>query len=127
MPRYYTLAEANEMLTIIRPMVEELMEIGKRIRERRPKLWEMAEKAAGNGGSSTLSKLLPDFDRLYMLLHRLQDMDLEVKDVSIGLVDFRALRDGREVYLCWKYGEESIRFWHELDAGFAGRQPIETF
>lgn len=127
MPRYYTLAEANEMLTVVRPMVEELMEIGRRIRERRPEIWEMAEKAAGNGGSSILSKLLPDFDRLYVLLHRLQDIDVEVKDVSIGLVDFRALRDGREVYLCWKYGEGSIQFWHELDAGFAGRQPIETF
>ena len=48
----------------------------------------------------------------------------EVKDVQTGLVDFRAMRDGRAVYLCWRLGEEDIAFWHELDAGFAGRQPL---
>jgi hypothetical protein len=43
------------------------------------------------------------------------------------LFDFPALRQGREVYLCWKYGEKEIAFWHEVEAGFAGRQPIEDF
>jgi len=48
-----------------------------------------------------------------------------VKDLTIGLIDFVALHDGREVYLCWQYGEESIQFWHEIEAGFAGRQPLD--
>jgi hypothetical protein len=83
------------------------------------------QKSAGNGGNPALSKLLPDFDRLDALLHKVQDMGIEVKDLTIGLIDFVGLRDGREVYLCWKYGEDSIQFWHETDAGFSGRQLID--
>jgi hypothetical protein len=48
-----------------------------------------------------------------------------VKDLDIGLCDFLGLREGREVWLCWQYGEKAIRFWHDLDAGFSGRQPID--
>jgi hypothetical protein len=59
------------------------------------------------------------------LIHRLQDLGIEVKDIATGLIDFPALRDGRAIYLCWKYNEESIQFWHEMDAGFAGRQLID--
>ena len=85
----------------------------------------MVEKSAGNGGNPTLSKMLPDFDRLDLVLHELQDMGIEVKDLSTGLIDFPALKDGRVVYLCWKYNEGSIQFWHEIEAGFAGRQLID--
>ncbi len=125
MPKYYTPREANEMLTIVRPMVEELMLIAERIRTHQPEMWALAKKAAGNGGSPTLSKLLPDFDRLHELLHRFKDMEIEVKDLNIGLIDFVGLREGREVYLCWKYGEDRVQFWHEKEAGFAGRQLID--
>ena len=55
----------------------------------------------------------------------LQDLGCEVKDLEMGLVDFRSLREGREVYLCWRVGEETISYWHELDAGFGGRQPLD--
>ncbi|GAB4498572.1 MAG: hypothetical protein OHK003_11280 [Anaerolineales bacterium] len=125
MPKYYTPAEANNLLEIVRPMVGELMEIGERIRSRQPEIWLVVEKSAGNGGNPELSKMLPDFDRLDAILHRLQDMDIQVKDLSTGLIDFLAVKDGRAIYLCWKYGEGSIQFWHEIEAGFAGRQPID--
>ncbi|MDP1546058.1 MAG: DUF2203 domain-containing protein [Anaerolineales bacterium] len=125
MPKYYTPREANEMLVVVRPMVEELMGIAERIHARQPELWEMAKKAAGNGGSANLSKLLPDFDRFHALMHRMNDLNVEIKDVFIGLIDFRALHEGREVYLCWQYGEENIKYWHDIEAGFQGRQVID--
>ena len=125
MPKYYTPKEANNLLEIVRPMIGEMITISEKIREKQPELWTLAEKSAGNGGNPTLSKLLPDFDRLHELLHQIQDMDIEVKDATIGLIDFVALKDGREVYLCWKYGEEQIQFYHEIEAGFAGRQKID--
>jgi len=125
MPRYYTPAEANNLLEVVRPMVGELIKIGGRIREHQPEIWLVVEKSAGNGGNPTLSKMLPDFDRLDAILHRLQDMEIEVKDLSTGLIDFPAVKDGRVIYLCWKYDEGSIQFWHEVEAGFAGRQPID--
>jgi len=125
MPKYYTPKEANHQLEVVRPMVGELMTISERIRAHQPEIWSVVEKSAGNGGNPTLSKMLPDFDRLDALLHQLQDMGIEVKDLSTGLIDFPALKDGRVVYLCWKYNEDSIQFWHEIEAGFAGREPID--
>ena len=125
MPKYYTPKEANDALSIIRPMLAEMMEIGEKIRAHQPELWDLVQKSAGNGGNPKLSKLLTDFDRLDFLLHQIQDMGIQVKDLTIGLIDFIAIRDGREVYLCWKYGEDSIQFWHEVEAGFSGRQLID--
>lgn len=125
MPKYYTPSEANEMLIVVRPMVGELMGIAERIRAHQPELWELAEKAAGNGGSAALSKLLPDFDRFHTLMHHLNDLGVEIKDVTIGLIDFRAMHEGRDVYLCWKYNEGRIQFWHEIEAGFQGRRVID--
>lgn len=125
MPKYYTPKEANEALSVVQPLIEEMMKIGDKIREHQPELWTLVEKSAGNGGNPTLSKLLTDFDHLDALLHQVQDMGIEVKDLTVGLIDFVALHDGREVYLCWKYGEDSIQFWHEIEAGFQGRQLID--
>ena len=81
MPKYYTPKEANETLTIVRPMLAELMQIGGRIRAHQPEYWSVVQKSAGNGGNPALSKLLPDFDRLDELLHKIQDMGIEVKDL----------------------------------------------
>jgi len=125
MPKYYTPKEANKALTKIRPMVEEMMNISDKVRAHQPEYWSVMQKTAGNGGNPELSRLLPEFDRLDALLHQIQDMGIEVKDLTVGLVDFVAIHDGREVYLCWKFGEESIEYWHELDGGFQGRRPID--
>ena len=125
MPRYYTPKEANETLPKIRPLLQEMMQIGDKVRELQPELWAAVQKSAGNGGNPTLSKLLKDFDRLDALLHQIQDMGIQVKDLQTGLVDFPAWHDEHEVYLCWRYGEDDIQFWHEIEAGFAGRQPID--
>lgn len=125
MPKYYTPTQANNLLGIVRPMVREMMIIAEKIQAHQPELWTLAKKAAGNGGSPTLSKLLPDFDRLHSLLHQIQDMGIEIKDLTTGLIDFVCLKDNREIYLCWKYNEDRVQFWHEIEAGFAGRQIID--
>ena len=85
------------------------------------------ERAAGNGGSQVASKLVREFERLDALIHQVQDTGVLFKDINLGLLDFPALRNGREVYLCWKHGEKDIEFWHEIEAGYAGRRPIASF
>src|SRR5438552_1492754 len=62
-------------------------------------------------------------EEIHKKLQPLVDLGIEVKAID-GLVDFRALRNGKTVYLCWRYGEEEIGFWHELDTGFSSRRPI---
>lgn len=125
MPKYYTPREANETLIVIRPMLDEMMRIGEKIRAHQPELWVMVQKSAGNGGNPTLSKLLGEFDRLDELIHKVQNMGIHIKDLASGLIDFPAWHDGREVYLCWKSGEGDVEYWHDIDAGFAGRQLID--
>jgi len=127
MPRYFSLSEANEALKTIRPLMDEVQAIREKILADQPEAWPAIEKSAGNGGNKVLSKMVQDFERLDALIHRILDTGAQIKDINIGLLDFSAIRNGREVYLCWKHGEDDIVFWHEVDAGFAGRQPIESF
>ena len=127
MPRYFTLVEANQTLEAIRPMMEEIQSIRGTILAHQPEAWPAVERAAGKGGSHAASLLALDFGRLDDLVHQIMDTGTLIKDLDTGLLDFPALRKGQEVYLCWQFGEPRIDFWHEIEAGFAGRRPIERF
>lgn len=127
MPQFFTLKEAHQSLNIIRPLMDEVQAIREKILDSQPEAWPAIEKSAGNGGNKALSRMVDDFEKLDKLIHQILDTGVQIKDINIGLLDFSAMRDGHEVYLCWKYGEDDIAFWHEVDAGYAGRQPIETF
>jgi len=127
MSHYFTLQEANQALTSIRAWMDEIQAIRFEILAHQPEIWNVMEKSAGNGGNPTLSRMVPRFDRLDKLIHNIQDIGVLIKDINTGLLDFPALRHGIEVYLCWKYGEGDIAYWHEIEAGFAGRQSIDLF
>ena len=127
MPKFFTLQQANETLKTIRPLMDELQAIRQHILEKQPEAWTAIEKSIGNGGNPTLSRMVQDFEKLDALVHQILDTGVQIKDVNLGLLDFSARKDGREVYLCWQHGEGDIAFWHEVDAGYAGRQPIESF
>jgi hypothetical protein len=124
MARYFSLDEANAVVTVIRPLMREILDIRQSILAKRPEAWPALEKSAGNGGSKVASELALEFKRLDGLVRQVLATGVEIKDINSGLVDFLALREGREVYLCWQYGEDEIGFWHDLDAGFAGRQAL---
>jgi len=127
MARYFTLQEANETLNAIRPLMDEVQRIRNKILAKQPEAWPALERSLGNGGNRALSNLVQDFEKLDALVHRIQETGVLIKDINMGLLDFPALKDGREVYLCWQSGEGEIAFWHEVEAGYAGRQPIESF
>lgn len=125
--RYFSLEEARATLQIIRPLIEEVDRIRRLILEQRPEVWPAMASSVGDGGNPRLSKLVREFDRLDNVVRQILATGVEIKDINSGLLDFPAMRAGREVCLCWKAGETTIGFWHEIDAGFAGRQPIESF
>ena len=127
MPKYFTLHKANETLALIRPWMDEVMRIRQRILVHQPEAWPAIQKSAGNGGNPSLSKIVFDFEKFDALIHKIQDAGAQIKDINIGLIDFSAQRNGREVYLCWQHGEGDIAYWHEVDDGYAGRQPISSF
>lgn len=124
MPHYFTLEEANEVVRQIQPLLSKILEIRQRVLEQRTDLIPILQKVRGNGGSRKASDLVDEFRRLEELVTQIQASGAIVKDINRGLIDFPHWRDGREVYLCWQFGEDEIRYWHEIDAGFAGRQPL---
>jgi hypothetical protein len=121
--RHYTLEQANAAL----PWVTERLE---RLREAQALLTEkeardaLSEAAPGNGGGEPGQVVSEGFLSLRSGLAELEALEIVLRDLERGLVDFPAMREGREIYLCWIEGEDEIAFWHELEAGYAGRQPL---
>ncbi len=81
----------------------------------------MIDRAAWRAGTARLENLTA---AIQQALQQIADMGGVPKDLELGLVDFLHVRDGREVNLCWKYGEREIRFWHGLDEGYSARKPL---
>jgi hypothetical protein len=123
-PYLFTPEEANALLEEIRPIVGEMLTARQEVLLLRPSLEGMLEKMLGNGGSRQAGELLEAFERLRQAVVEIQAKGVLVKDIQSGLLDFPSLREGRTVFLCWQYDEPGVTFWHELDAGFAGRKPI---
>ncbi len=124
MPKYFTVDEANALLPRLKVLLENMLAARQRIIDDR-QTWEpMIEKAGGNGGGERGQKLFQDSEKIQAILEQINEWGILIKDVDTGLVDFPYLRHGREVYLCWRLGEPRIGYWHDVDTGFAGRQPL---
>jgi hypothetical protein len=120
----FSLREASDLLPTVRALVDELMAGRERILALGSELWTTAETAINDGGSGVGGPVLAEVLGMRRAVATLRGLGVELKDLNAGLVDFPARFQGREVYLCWRHGEERIAYWHELDAGFAGRQPV---
>ncbi|MGH2762854.1 MAG: DUF2203 domain-containing protein [Thermoleophilaceae bacterium] len=124
MTRHHSVEEASALL----PRVRELLE---RMRSARDRLGDAEARAAltaagqGNGGGEPGKVVSEGFLELREAMLELRERAIVLRDLDRGLVDFPTLRDGQEVYLCWEEGEAEIGFWHEPDAGFAGRRPLD--
>jgi hypothetical protein len=130
--RYFTTQEANEALAEVRPLAERVVEHRRRLLAANAKRAGLVAQIQGNGGGITpsdLSELEVEIDRhsgaLQRSVERLQALGVLVKDLDAGLVDFPSLRDGEEVLLCWRLGEDAVEHWHGVDEGFAGRKRLE--
>jgi len=126
--RLFTVEEANEALAGVAPMLAAMRDARADLEEARRALGQLTPKMRSNGSAALATELEGRIDNLgrdiVEGLNRLAAMGVEVKDVSRGLIDFPSLRHDRVVYLCWQLGEGPIAYWHEIDAGFAGRRPI---
>lgn len=128
--RYFTLEQANKMLPLVGAIVSDVVKQYADLCERRDRLALIRGRGNEARGpyreelDEVSDQLQRDAERLKDLIEELNALGVEFKDPNIGLVDFPAMVEGREVYLCWKLGEPEVQFWHELDAGFRGRQPV---
>ena len=123
--KVYTLAEARSVLPKVRALMAQAMTARDEIIALRPEAWPILRKAAGNGGNVQTTELFQQFLRLEAGVKGMMGMGIVVKDMDSGLVDFLADYKGRCVYLCWKYDEPDLLYWHDLYAGFSGRQRLD--
>jgi hypothetical protein len=128
--RSFTPAEANSALSEVRPLVERMVAARARLRELEGEQREVVQIVAGNGsgfavGEARSEEFAAAAAEFGDCVERLTALGVQVKDADAGLVDFPSRREGEAVLLCWRAGEESVQFWHDLEAGFAGRKPID--
>lgn len=122
--RHFSVEEANALLPTLDTML-------RRLREERDRLTDaeahelLSTAAPGNGGGQQGREVGEAFLAVRELLGEIQQLGIVVRDVDRGLIDFPAILEGREVYLCWQLDEDGIGFWHDLESGFHGRQPLE--
>ncbi len=122
--RYFTLEEANACIPELVDEISLLRAIRNLLAGLHAEITPLLEVVSSNGGSKHTAALLRATTRFQEVLDRIADRGCHLKGLDPGLVDFPHLRDGREVYLCWRMGENQIRYWHEIEDGFDGRQPL---
>jgi hypothetical protein len=124
--KLFTIQEANALLPSVRMIVAKIQQAHRRVAQYRDQAKEAAEAAEKGGGG--ISSGLAYAQALTVLTTQISDLEalgVQLKDFERGLVDFPSLRDGRVVLLCWQMGEgDELEWWHNVDAGFAGRTPL---
>ena len=128
--KHYTLDEANAMLPLLRAILRDVTTLANELRDRYERLVRLQQaKGLDKAHEEEVQQLLAEFERgqerMREYEQELEKLGVELKDYYTGLIDFRHLRDGKEVYLCWRLGEEEVAHWHDLNAGFSGRKKLE--
>jgi hypothetical protein len=121
--RHYSIAQANAALGFVGERIERLRDARTRLSDEEARE-ALAEAGPQNGGGAPGKQVSDAFLDLRSALTDLQEMDVVLRDLERGLVDFPSMREGEEVYLCWEEGEAEVGFWHDAESGYGGRQPL---
>ena len=122
----FTIVEANKLIPIVRPQLERLSALADRIAEMRERAKAAAAASGFGGGMKDGANYVRALIDIGDISGEISALGIQLKDYGRGLIDFPCLRDERVVLLCWQLGErEEIEWWHETEAGFAGRQRLQ--
>jgi hypothetical protein len=121
--RHYSIEQANAAIGWVRERIERMRAARKQLGDEEARA-ALADAAPTNGGGEPGMVVSEAFLDLRNALIELNEMDIVLRDLERGLFDFPALRDGDEVYLCVEDGEDEIGYWHDIEAGYGGRQPL---
>ena len=122
--RHYTLEQATAALPWVQERIERLRSAREGLNDEDARA-ALAEAGPTNGGGRAGRVVSEAFMKMRAALTELRAMEVVLRDLDRGLVDFPTLRDGREVYLCWQAGEDEVGHWHDADEGFDGRAPLD--
>jgi len=123
--RIFTLAEAQSLLPRLRSLLTVIGKEWNHVRELNPDVQKARDNAPFDGHSRSGVEYVESVSQLMFWIHQIKDMGVLLKDADRGLCDFPYMREGRVVYLCWQLGEDQIEYWHEIETGFAGREPLD--
>jgi hypothetical protein len=125
---YYDMAQANERVDELRPVLTALRDDRDAIAAAQQHLQELREAPDLDARNAELLKeqerMTRTVRRMEVAVRQIDAWGISLRDIGTGLIDFPALVNGRPIWLCWKLGEDDIAFWHELEAGIAGRRPL---
>lgn len=121
--KLFSVEEAKALLPEIKRLWRKIDRARATMRRLAPEA-ELASKQTGGGGTLYGLQYVHALTTLMEGAQEVMSLGVEIKDFDKGLCDFPHMRDGRVVYLCWMKGEDGIEWWHDIDAGFAGRQPL---
>ena len=124
--RFFTVSEANALIPFLTERVEELRSIYDELNRSYKNLTHSPQDIQSNGGMPVDGRYFHLICSLQTVATEIDSKGCQIKDLEGGLIDFPTVWEGREVFLCWKIGELEVGFWHEIDAGFAGRQPLSN-
>jgi hypothetical protein len=122
--RHYTVEEARALLPQVRRWLQQLTQLRRQFQECESHLSGPLSAGADCGGER-VNRLARTTVDLRSILQEFERREIQIKDLDRGLVDFPAVLSGKEVFLCWEQDEQDIEFWHDLDAGYAGRERLE--
>jgi hypothetical protein len=122
--RHFTRAEANALLPQLTAMLSQLREAKDELTDSEAHE-ALGEAAPSNGGGDEGKQVGVAFLEVRRILGTIEESGIVLRDIDRGLIDFPALIGGREVYLCWEVGEDDVAFWHDMDAGYGGREPLD--
>ena len=123
-PKLFTVEEANDLIPKLKELLEDVSAHRDAMREKAPHMEPILRAAGSNGGGKVGAEYGAEAYRLYLAIEAIREEGVLLKDLDTGLLDFPHEREGRVVFLCWQPPEESIGFWHEIEAGYPGRQPL---
>lgn len=123
--RIFTLAEAQNLLPRLRILLTEVGQQWEHVRKLNPEVQKARDNAQFDGYSKFGAEYVEAVSHLMLLIHQIKDMGVFLKDADKGLCDFPYIRKGRVVYLCWQLGEDEIQYWHDIETGFGGREPLD--
>jgi hypothetical protein len=124
--RFFTVLEANELIPFLTERLRQLRTLHRGLKNKAEEQAPDLQEVILRGGIPVDNGYLHLVSRLQGLCSEIGAKGCHIKDVECGLVDFPTIWEGREVYLCWQLGETEVTFWHEEDAGYAGRQPLKN-
>lgn len=122
--KHYTREEAHSLLPQVRQWLQRLVKLRRTLEQQEQRLDELMTPGRDLGGEEVNQwvRTMADVKETWLEFHR---REIQVKDLDRGLVDFPTILDGKEVFLCWESEEEDIAYWHDLESGYAGREPLD--